>query len=90
MSASAVAHSRVALPTLERLYEREGLPAFDLPAELSEAYGGPLGFAEPRVYANFVTMVGCDLLTLRHAGSQLFARYRCRLSGREGGQRRSS
>jgi riboflavin biosynthesis pyrimidine reductase len=54
MSASAVAHSRVALPTLERLYEREGLPAFDLPAELSEAYGGPLGFAEPRVYANFV------------------------------------
>jgi riboflavin biosynthesis pyrimidine reductase len=54
MSAAAVAHSSVALPALERLYEREGLPAFDLPVALSEAYGGPLGFAEPRLYANFV------------------------------------
>jgi riboflavin biosynthesis pyrimidine reductase len=49
-----VAHSSLALPALEQLYEREGLPAFDLPAELSQAYGGPLGFAEPRLYANFV------------------------------------
>jgi riboflavin biosynthesis pyrimidine reductase len=54
MSAAAVAHSSLALPALEQLYEREGLPAFDLPAELSQAYGGPLGFAEPRLYANFV------------------------------------
>ena len=50
-----VAHTRVALPALEGLYEHEGLPAFDLPAALSEAYGGSLGFAEPRVYANFVS-----------------------------------
>jgi len=54
MSAAAVADSSIALPGLERLYEREDLPGFDLPAELSEAYGGPLGFAEPRLYANFV------------------------------------
>ncbi len=40
---------------LEVLYERRGLPGFDLPAELSNLYGGPLGFAEPRVFANFVT-----------------------------------
>ena len=32
MSAAAIARSRVALPVLEELYEREGLPAFDLPA----------------------------------------------------------
>jgi len=54
MSAAAVADSRIALPALERLYEREGLPAFDLPTDLAEAYGGSLGFTEPRVYANFV------------------------------------
>jgi riboflavin biosynthesis pyrimidine reductase len=42
---------------LERLYESQGLPEFDLPSELSEAYGGPLGFSEPRLYANFVTSV---------------------------------
>jgi riboflavin biosynthesis pyrimidine reductase len=30
------------------------LPEFDLPSKLSEAYGGPLGFSEPRLYANFV------------------------------------
>jgi hypothetical protein len=46
MSAATLAHSSVALPALEQPYEREGLPALDLPAELSAAYGGPLGFAE--------------------------------------------
>jgi riboflavin biosynthesis pyrimidine reductase len=39
---------------LELLYEAAGLPAFDLPDELHERYGGPIGFDEPRVYANFV------------------------------------
>lgn len=39
---------------LEILYETRGLPGFDLPPELSNLYGGPLGFAEPRVFANFV------------------------------------
>jgi riboflavin biosynthesis pyrimidine reductase len=55
MSAATITHARIALPTLEHLYESPGLPEFDLPRELSEAYGGPLGFSEPRLYANFVT-----------------------------------
>jgi riboflavin biosynthesis pyrimidine reductase len=43
------------LRALEVLYEESQLPDFDLPDELAEAYGGPLGFTEPRVYANFVS-----------------------------------
>jgi riboflavin biosynthesis pyrimidine reductase len=39
---------------LEVLWEAPGLPAFDLPAELEAAYGGPLGFASPRLFVNFV------------------------------------
>lgn len=54
MSVATVTRTRVALPTLERLYERRGLPELDLPRELSEAYGGALGFSEPLLYANFV------------------------------------
>jgi riboflavin biosynthesis pyrimidine reductase len=30
------------------------LPEFDVPVALAEGYGGPLGFSEPRLYANFV------------------------------------
>jgi riboflavin biosynthesis pyrimidine reductase len=41
--------------SLNVLYEEEGLPAFGLPSGLAAAYGGDLGFVEPRVYANFVT-----------------------------------
>jgi riboflavin biosynthesis pyrimidine reductase len=44
-----------ALDLLTLLYESEEVPAFDLPAELSRLYGGPLGFADPRLYANFVS-----------------------------------
>ena len=40
---------------LERLFEDEGLPSFDLPDELARLYGGSLGFATPRLYANFVS-----------------------------------
>lgn len=40
---------------LERLFERDGLPGFDLPAGLAALYGGDFGFARPRVYANFVS-----------------------------------
>ena len=43
------------LSPLEVLYERGGLPRFDLPAEIARAYGGTLGFEEPRVFANFVS-----------------------------------
>jgi riboflavin biosynthesis pyrimidine reductase len=40
---------------LEVLNEEPQLPDFGLPGELAEAYGGPLGFTAPRLYANFVT-----------------------------------
>ena len=42
---------------LELLYEKAGLPAFDLPEEIANAYGGTLGFDEPRVFANFVETI---------------------------------
>lgn len=57
MSAATITHTGITLPTLEHLYEIHGLPEFDLPSELSKAYGGPLGFSEPRLYANFVATV---------------------------------
>lgn len=40
---------------LELLYEDPELPAFDLPDELRDVYGGSLGFQEPCLYANFVS-----------------------------------
>ncbi|RDI76232.1 Pyrimidine reductase riboflavin biosynthesis [Gaiella occulta] len=39
---------------IELLHEAPGLPAFELPDELRERYGGSLGFDEPRLVANFV------------------------------------
>jgi riboflavin biosynthesis pyrimidine reductase len=42
---------------LELLFEHEGLPSFELPEQLARAYGGPLGFDAPRLYANFVATV---------------------------------
>jgi riboflavin biosynthesis pyrimidine reductase len=51
--ALAARHTR--LRPLEVLYEESKLPDFAFPDELAEAYGGPLGFTEPRVYANFVS-----------------------------------
>jgi riboflavin biosynthesis pyrimidine reductase len=42
---------------LELLYEKPGLPRFDLPVELEEAYGGGLGFERPRLVANFVSTI---------------------------------
>ena len=45
------------LPRLDVLYEAVGLPAFALPTALAEAYGGSLGFDEPRLFANFVATV---------------------------------
>jgi riboflavin biosynthesis pyrimidine reductase len=41
--------------TLATLWERAGLPAYPLPAILSDAYGGSIGFRSPTLYANFVT-----------------------------------
>ena len=40
--------------SLELLWERAGLRQSELPQELRTFYDGPLGFAEPCVYANFV------------------------------------
>lgn len=42
---------------LERLFERDGLPRFELPRELAALYGGDFGLARPRVYANFVASI---------------------------------
>lgn len=39
---------------LERLFEREGLPAWELPPALAASYGGAFGLARPGCYANFV------------------------------------
>src|SRR5438093_697676 len=49
--------SATTLHPLEVLYEAPELPAFELPDELAAVYGGPLGFTEPRLYANFVTSI---------------------------------
>jgi riboflavin biosynthesis pyrimidine reductase len=40
---------------LDTLWERDGLPAYPLPASLTDAYGGTIGFPVPSLYANFVT-----------------------------------
>ena len=40
---------------LELLFEKEGLPSYDLPEGLERLYGGRLGFEAPRQYANFVS-----------------------------------
>jgi riboflavin biosynthesis pyrimidine reductase len=45
------------LNPLELLWEADGLPAFDLPAELTALYPGTLGFDETRLYANFVATI---------------------------------
>jgi riboflavin biosynthesis pyrimidine reductase len=42
---------------LQLLYEKEGLPSFDLPAPLRDCYGGGFGLPELCVYANFVASV---------------------------------
>ena len=42
---------------LEALYDAPGLPSFDLPVELAEAYDGGLGFSRPRLVANFVATI---------------------------------
>src|SRR5438128_1967001 len=42
---------------LQLLFEREGLPVFDLPEPLQVCYGGPFGLPGQCVYANFVASV---------------------------------
>jgi riboflavin biosynthesis pyrimidine reductase len=54
LSSATLTAANLGLSPLELLFEAPELPAFDLPAELNEVYGGALGFSEPRLYANFV------------------------------------
>jgi riboflavin biosynthesis pyrimidine reductase len=54
LSPATLTRAALALPRLAPLYEAPDLPEFELPAGLAEAYGGSLGFSEPRLYANFV------------------------------------
>jgi riboflavin biosynthesis pyrimidine reductase len=54
MSAATAVRSASDLRPLELLYEAPDMPAFELPDELAAAYGGQLGFSQPRLYANFV------------------------------------
>jgi riboflavin biosynthesis pyrimidine reductase len=54
VSTTTVTRAALALTPLELLFESPELPEFDLPAGLAETYGGPLGFSQPRLYANFV------------------------------------
>jgi riboflavin biosynthesis pyrimidine reductase len=54
VSSVTVTRTTLALQPLELLFEAAELPEFDLPTRLAEVYGGPLGFSEPRLYANFV------------------------------------
>jgi riboflavin biosynthesis pyrimidine reductase len=76
VNAATINHASVALPALERLYESQGLPEFDLPRELLEAYGGPFGFSEPRLYANFVTSLdGVVALPDHPHSSRLISEY---------------
>ena len=39
----------------ERLFERDGLPLYGLPAALAATYAGDFGLGRPRLYANFVS-----------------------------------
>jgi riboflavin biosynthesis pyrimidine reductase len=60
----------VAEPPLARLYEQAGLPAWGIPQELADIYGGDLGFPEPCVYANFVASLdGVTALGPEHPSS---------------------
>ena len=40
---------------LQRLYERDGLPAFEMPPRLAEMYGGAIGFPPRAFVTNFVS-----------------------------------
>jgi riboflavin biosynthesis pyrimidine reductase len=54
VSSATSTRTTLALSPIEPLFEAAELPEFDLPVALAEVYGGPLGFSEPRLYANFV------------------------------------
>jgi riboflavin biosynthesis pyrimidine reductase len=60
--------------TLEVLWEQQGPPQVELPAELQRFYGGDLGFDGPCVYANFVeTLDGIVALPALEGSNALVA-----------------
>ena len=63
-------------PPLTLLYEREDLPAAELPAPLMELYGGGLALTPPVTFANFVTSLDgvVALSERRHSGTAISGR----------------
>lgn len=60
---------------LEPLFETDGLPSYDIPAQLERLYGGNLGFEPPRLYANFVSSLdGVVALEGEEHSSQMISR----------------
>jgi riboflavin biosynthesis pyrimidine reductase len=60
-----------ALSPLEQLFQREGLPEFELPSELGHLYGGPFGLPSPILYSNFVSSVDGVAVVGPSSGSKL-------------------
>jgi riboflavin biosynthesis pyrimidine reductase len=54
---STVSLTAAGPPRLTTLFEQAGLPAWGLPQQLADIYGGDLGFPQPCVYANFVASI---------------------------------
>lgn len=50
----AAAGGGLASAPLQLLFADDSLPDWNLPSKLARLYGGPLGFTEPCMYANFV------------------------------------
>jgi riboflavin biosynthesis pyrimidine reductase len=60
---------------LDLLFEKDGLPSYDLPEGLDRRYGGSLGFEAPRLYANFVSSLdGVVALEGKNNSSQMISR----------------
>jgi riboflavin biosynthesis pyrimidine reductase len=59
---------------LETLFESPNLPGSALTPDLEELYGGPLGFDEPRVYANFVSTLDGVVAILESSSSNRLIR----------------
>jgi riboflavin biosynthesis pyrimidine reductase len=54
---------------LECLFEDPGLFSYRLPRALTDLYGGPIGFNQPRLYANFVASIDGIVALERGEGS---------------------
>jgi riboflavin biosynthesis pyrimidine reductase len=59
---------------LELLFEKDGLPSYDIPKDLERLYGGGLGFEASRLYANFVSSLdGVVALEGQNNSSQMIS-----------------